>query len=719
MKRKAFFLGFIATGAQVLLFRELVATFNGDELFIGTAFFGWLIAVALGAVWGGRLTVTPHSSPLFVIAPFLLWGTVILIRLTPLLFDKLPGEIFPFTLAAALSVIYMAPTGIIFGWLFSAINRKYQADTTTTSIVMVYLYEGIGAFVGGLLIAFLVGVFFSTLTMAFAVGMVVLADTVYFIFKPARKAHTVLFMTLTVLLILVARNLSRPLDIYLDSLKYKEYTVNDSFDTPYSHQTIITRDSTTTLLTDNNIEAVFPDLMITENQLLPALAYRPNARRILILGRVEFGLEQLAKNFTDIEITSLDPRSSLTSAIDRLDLSAKKAIRINRDPIAYFTDRKDSARYDIIILNTVSPDNHKNNIFFTAEFYERLKSRLEDSGLLFIPTAFDTDRYISQEKSDLLAIIFETLKVSFNQVAAWPGEMTLFFASDNLDLNLEYDTLIGRLSNLPYEPYFINDYYLVDRLSDFKAGRLISRLQSIFLVNRLEKPILPLFQVTYQSKMSGWDNRLIDFTLKKTSWLYILPFMVILFWMALFLSNKTNRRSRFGLFLYFTAGIVSLSFELITFYVYQSLAGSLYSELSLLVGVFMLGLAIGTYLSHTYPIRNSKIPVLLLLMFLIAAFRMSFMYVPSAFLLIYHIIFMFLMAAATGAVFVGATRLYYTCHHDRNRGLGYALELVGSSLGALLTTTVLLPVIGLQGLLGAVIFLLILAFSGSILTKKS
>ncbi|MDD3732087.1 MAG: hypothetical protein PHU88_06900 [candidate division Zixibacteria bacterium] len=718
MKRKAFFLGFMATGAQVLLLRELVATFNGDELFIGTAFFGWLIAVALGAVWGGLSTITSRSSLLFIIAPFLLWSTIVLIRLTPLLFDKLPGEIFPFTLAATLSVIYMAPAGVISGWLFSAINRESQVETTT-SIVLVYLYEGIGAFVGGLLIAFLVGVFFSTLTLAFATGLVVLADTVYFTLKPARKAHTVLYMTLTILVILVARNLSRPLDIYLDSLKYKAYTVNDSFDTPYSHQTIITRDSTITLLTDNNIEAVFPDLMITENQLLPALAYKPNARRILILGRVEFGLEQLAKNFPDLEITSLDPRSSLTSAIDRLALSEKKAVRINRDPIAYFTDLKDSVRFDIIILNTVSPDNHKNNIFFTAEFYERLKSRLEDSGLLFMPTAYDTDRYISKEKSELLGIIFETLKIRFNQVAAWPGEMTLFFASDNLDFNLEYETLIGRLSNLPYAPSFINDDYLVDRLSEFKTGRLISSLQSNFPVNRLEKPLLPLYQVIYQSKMSGWDNRLMDFTLKKTSWLFILPVAVTLFLLVLFLSNKTNRRSRLGLFLYFTVGIVSLSFELTIFYVYQSLAGSLYSELSLLVGVFMLGLAVGTYLSHTYPVRNLEIPVLLLMMFLIAAFMMSFMYMPSSLLLIYHIIFMFLMAAATGAVFVSATRLYYTRHNDRNRGLGYALELVGSSLGALMTTTVLLPVIGLQGLLGALIVLLILAFSGSILTKVS
>ena len=54
MNRQGFLLGFFSTGAQVLLLRELVSSLNGSELFIGTALFGWLIAVAAGAYLGGR-----------------------------------------------------------------------------------------------------------------------------------------------------------------------------------------------------------------------------------------------------------------------------------------------------------------------------------------------------------------------------------------------------------------------------------------------------------------------------------------------------------------------------------------------------------------------------------------------------------------------------------------------------------------------------------------
>ena len=148
MNRKAFFLGFFSTGGQVLLLRELVASFNGDELFIGTALFGWLLTVALGAFWGGRLRKLIPSSGLFIIGVLILWSDIILTRLSPMLLGKIPGEIFPFTTAALLSIIFMAPVGVISGWLFTAITRESRTEATV-SIVTVYLYEGVGAFVGG------------------------------------------------------------------------------------------------------------------------------------------------------------------------------------------------------------------------------------------------------------------------------------------------------------------------------------------------------------------------------------------------------------------------------------------------------------------------------------------------------------------------------------------------------------------------------------------
>jgi hypothetical protein len=91
---------------------------------------------------------------------------------------------------------------------------------------------------------------------------------------------------------------------------------------------------------------------------------------------------------------------------------------------------------------------------------------------------------------------------------------------------------------------------------------------------------------------------------------------------------------------------------------------------------------------------------------------------PQA-LLFYHLFFLFVVAAATGSLFVAATNRYYPTGLESNRGAGYACELIGSSVGALLTATILLPVIGLQWLLIVIAVLVVLSFVGSILTREN
>lgn len=700
----------------MLLLRELVSSFNGDELFIGTALFGWLLTVALGAFWGGRTRLKIRSSGLLIVGTLIFWADIFFTRLSPMLLGNIPGEIFPFTTAALLSIIFMAPVGIISGWLFAAISRESRAETTV-SIVTVYLYEGVGAFIGGLVISMFVGVVFSTLALALIIGFVVLANIVYFMMPAPKKAHSVLTVTLTLLLIVIAKYFSEPLEQYFDALKYRSYTVEKAFDTPYSHQTILSGESSFTLLTDNTIEAVYPDLMITENQLIPALLYRPEATKILLIGRAEFGLARLAGQFPELELTALDPRQSLATVLDEIIPHTDTILKIDRDPISFLSDTDDSERFDIIVLNAGPPNNHKTNVFYTREFYERIKKRLTPDGLLFIPTGYDTDRYISDEKAAVLAIIYNTLSTSFNNIALWPGNMTLFVAGDSLNPDISRDSLFALIENMSYTPAYINDYYLADRLGEFKIDRLKASLRTNSLINSLRKPILPHYQAVYQANISGSDSKIVKAIISRPVWLPVLAIMVVLFFVFLVFTGENKRYNRFGLFLYFTAGVVSLSFEMIIFYVYQSLAGSLYSELSLLVGVFMLGLALGTYYSQKYTFRKSELLTLALLLLVCAAFLFSFELIPSAYLLPYHLVCMLLAATATGGLFVAATRRYYADNSERNRGAGYALELGGSALGALLTTTVLLPVFGLHGLMLILIILIVMAFGGSFLTR--
>ena len=75
-------------------------------------------------------------------------------------------------------------------------------------------------------------------------------------------------------------------------------------------------------------------------------------------------------------------------------------------------------------------------------------------------------------------------------------------------------------------------------------------------------------------------------------------------------------------------------------------------------------------------------------------------------MLVYHLLFLFVTALATGGLFVAATNRYYYGRSFRTRGLGYAAELAGSAIGALTAITILLPILGLIWLLIAVTVLI-------------
>jgi spermidine synthase len=353
----------------------------------------------------------------------------------------------------------------------------------------------------------------------------------------------------------------------------------------------------------------------------------------------------------------------------------------------------------------------------TKRFLTEIKASLMPGGIVYLPTRYDTDRYITTEQKELLSIIYNVLRESFNHVTLWPGSMTLLFASDVPVLDIPYDSIISRLADLEYAPQFISENYLYDRLDEFRMERLREAVSYSEQVNSLDRPLIPHYQMMYRAKATAFDRDVISLILGKPVWILGVPLLVLLFFVVT--SATRAKRKRFGLFLYFTAGLVSLALELISFYVYQSTAGSLYAEMAVLIGAFMLGLAFGTYYSMHMGRWHLEFPALLMLLVATLMFLVTYDHIKPQVFLFYHICFLFVVAVATGSLFVAATNRYYPTTSETNRGTGYACELIGSSFGALFSTTILLPVIGLWWLLASLIMLLAVAFGGAFLTRGS
>jgi spermidine synthase len=712
MKRQAFLLGLFSVGGQVLILRELISSFNGDELFIGTALFGWLLSVAIGALLGGGLLLRAKVRFLFMAGGVLLPVMIIAARLCPMPVTLSSGEIVPFVYAALFSIFLMMPIGFISGWLFPVISRKEHRPAA--SIVMVYLFEGFGAFVGGLIIALLVGRIYSTLAMSFLLAFVVILGYR----KPGSNLMLFIRLALLVFYFLILWKGIPKIDEMLEGLKYDGFETETVFDTPYGHQAILSRDSLIILKSDNNTEAVWPDLETAENILIPPLLYLPEMDEIniLYLGRAEFGITQLADSLKNVNINMLDPRAGLSWKIKDIIPDGVVKNSIEADPISYFSKSRIQAKYDIIIINVGPPDNYKNSRLLSLHFLLLTQKLLKPGGILFIPTEYDSDRYITSEVATILSVTRNTLSDALYLTHFWPGVKTAIFASDSSVFNMSLDSLTAGINRLNYSPRYISEYFLADRLEKIKTERLSDALSESDKENIIEFPILTYLQSIYRSKAAGVDQKIVPYILNKPYWLLILPVFIISFYVVQIV-NKSRRR-RYGLFLYFTAGLVSLSAELITFYLYQSLSGSLYIEMAALIGSFMLGLALGVYYSCRINKENLEFPSLLLLLTSQLILLATYDKIGYQSQLVYYTFFLFTTALATGSLFVAASDRYYYGQSDKNRGLGYAVELIGSAIGALLTTTILLPVIGLFWLLILIILLIIFALAGSVLTAK-
>jgi spermidine synthase len=712
MNRQGFLLGFFSTGAQVLLLRELVSSLNGSELFIGTALFGWLLTVAAGAYFGGSTKVNASPPALFGIGALLLPLLIIATRLSPLPVTKVVGEIIPFNIAAIISFVVTLPVGLLSGWLFTAILKSNRADAG--SIMRLYFVEGIGAGVAGIVITLLVGAVLSTLAMAVVIALVVLAGIVVAArsWRPARDVPKVTVALMAMLLVAI---LAPRADRAIDGIKYASYHVVNSFDTPYSHQAILTRDSTVVLVTDNIVEVVAPDLITAENMLLPPFAYRPEAKRVLVFGLTEFGIGQLAGKLANVELTAVDPRRALSAEMDALSPDIQ-VTRITDDPVAFVLRGGTKQRFDIIIVNPGDFGSFRGSRLVTERFLNGAEQLLLPDGILYLPTHYDSDRYVTNREAKILAAIYNTLRKTFRQVEVWPGDMTLFFASDSAAINIPYDSLITNLSKLAYAPQYICDNYLSDRLNNLRKKRLLDAIGGSSEINSQTRPVLTHYQTLYRAKLSNFDSRIAALVLGQRWWYVAVPILIL----ALFIVtiSRNRRRRSYGLFLYFVAGLISLSLEMISFCVFQTQAGSLYSELAVLIGVFMFGLSAGAFVTYKTATKHADVSALLMLAATTVIFAATYQSVPTVMLLTYHLFFLLTVALGTGSLFAAATRRYYELDPGRNRGAGYAFELVGSAVGAILPTIVFLPTIGLTWLLVSVLLILSSAIAGCLLTLR-
>jgi len=155
-----FLAGLAAAVGQVILLRELLVLFCGNELSAGIVFACWLLWTAAGSLLGGRI---PWKNPspghmLFGLTAFcaVLPATVLWVRAARPVLSIPAGELLGMGAMAGIALSATGPVCFITGCLFAFGWRLFSLgpERARKKAVLVYLAEAAGSGAGGLLFYF-------------------------------------------------------------------------------------------------------------------------------------------------------------------------------------------------------------------------------------------------------------------------------------------------------------------------------------------------------------------------------------------------------------------------------------------------------------------------------------------------------------------------------------------------------------------------------------
>ena len=696
----AFLLGLLATSFQILLLREFAAYFAGNELTLGLILASWLLWVGLGSLAAGRRKrPLPSRLSLGFLTVLLFPCALLAVRLSRFLFHLSSGEIVGPGPVLILSLGVCFLVGFPLGVLFVS-NVVRQAG----NVRRVYILESAGACAAGLLVHFLLAVVSSSWAIAAAIAAA--AVFLGFLAEPDRPLW---IWPLGVVVLLGGFWLA---DGPSQRAYWRPFELLASRDTRYGRQQVIQIKDQRSLYSNNSPAYSLPDPGAAEEAVHFAMLQRPNARRVMLIGGGLGGTlgELLKYRAAEIDYVELDPavvglsRRFVGEEVNR-DLEDPRVRLFFRDGRDFL--RRSKSVYQVILLNLPEPATAQVNRYYTREFFLLARSHLASDGLLSFSVP-SSETAIGPELRMLLTSLRATLIGVFPMVRVVPGNRNIFLASGG-PLTLDPGELGGRLTFLGLTTRFLDSRSLRSRLHELRLRYLEEQLSSG--VPRINSDLSPaaffLSVAHWSAQFQGGESAFLRFLTRVPVPLLLgLPLLLLALFLAVLRGLK--KEAAFCLLPLGLMGLTTIVAEIVVLLWFQAARGFLYGRIALLLSVFMLGLSLGGLIppppERLAPRRLTAVQLGFLAV--LAGLRLG---LPSELPETFALAVLFSLGILGGSLFVVSNALYLRLKVDYGRGYGF--ELVGSFIGALITSTLLIPLAGLGRVIDWILLLNLLGLA--------
>lgn len=686
-------LGASAAATQLTLLREILCAFSGNELVLGVGLGGWLLLSGAGAAagrWTPRL-----ARPAFWLAAGLVWVSLIpfaQVFCLRVFRDAvlLPGSAAGLTETAWISLLLLAPYCLVSGVLLPLAVRlaPEREGMPGSGAGTVYIADAVGGIAGGALFTFVLVLFLEHFQILAVAAIPPLAAAALVLWRGGwrRTAWLLPGTAAATLAVFLGWN---P-DAQSTARQYPGREVLCRAGSPYGALVVAGNRGQydfirngAPLYSSGQVEAV-------ETAVHPAMAQRPQAKRVLLVGGGFAGTVAEVLKYGVREVTYIELDPVLLSAAARFLGEPGRGdarVRVVAADGRRWLEQAAPGSYDVIIFDVPPPDSLQLNRFYTAECLAAARRALAPDGVLAFPAGGEYYNSVGPELAAILGCGAATAGTAFRHVLLLPFERVWVLASDG---ELTADAA-GRLEAAGVPTRLVNRHYLDAVLAPDRLADMARAQAGTAAVNRDFDPVLFRFHLQH------WLSRF------RAGW--AAPGLIALGLYLWFLARQSAEGR-----LLVASGFAAASLEVVLLLAIQVIFGSVYRETGVVVTVFMAGLAAGAWavgrcsveraavllprsgaglaagallvilLSAVPPHLGGSVPAFFAMRLLLLAVTFGVAWLTGC----QFPLAVRLRTAAAGGATVAAARLY-------------TADFLGASLGGVAAGALLLPALGMAG----------------------
>jgi spermidine synthase len=725
-------IGFSATIAQVVIMRELMVVFYGNEISLGMMLAAWLLWTGIGSGALGKLAARPHDprrlmAGLQLILALALPGTILAVRASRTVFHPTAGELLGPVPMILTCLVTLSCFCVVSGCLFAAGSRLYAHQVmapNSAATSSVYLLEAAGSCLGGILASLLLIRYFASIQITLLISVLNLLAAVILAIRTiaVRRALTAILL-IVFLFVSLPINAEHLQGIWLARL-WPGFHLVTTRNSVYGNVAVVETPGTRSLFENGLLMFNSPDVAAAEESVHFALLQQPSPKSLLLIGGGASGsLMQALQHPTlqRVDYVELDP--TILDLAQQYFPDQWRPVQADPRLHVHHVDgrlflKATQLRFDVILVNLPEPQTAQLNRFYTLEFFQEAAEKLTPTGILSFQL-HAAEEYISPQLGLFLRCINKTLREVFPQVTAIPGETVHFFAAkqDGV-LTSDPQELLSRLRSRHIRTIYVREYYIPFRMMPDRMLDLERQIQAEpqTLINRDFTPIAYYFDIGLWSTQFNQAYRRIFASIAQTKFAHLAlgtAGVLLLIGITLRSLPRPLARTRASIALCIAAmGLTLIGLEVFLLLAFQAIYGYVYHQLSILISFFMAGMALGTWGgmrrtrcnlvpgSGMLTIMGLQLiaalaPILLCGIFsLLAGIRGLLNMVLVAQLLFPSLAL--ISGLLGGFQFPVASRLFFASAEKHCGSLGtlYAADLAGACIGALVLSAYLIPVFG-------------------------